>query len=1216
MDPAAPLTAAAIAARLGLPSPTAEQTAVIEAPLEPALVVAGAGSGKTETMAARVVYLVANGLVQPEQILGLTFTRKAAAQLAERIRRRLTALARSGWPPADRGAGAAALADQNAARIPAGLGAEPDVATYHAFAGRLIAEYGPLIGVEPSARVLTPSAAWQLARRVVGTWDGELATELSADKVTETLLELSGALADHLRDGTDLSACLDTLINTLASAPPSARQSKPLHSDLERRIVSLQNRRWILPLVAAYARAKRESNSVDFADQMQLAARLVREYPAIRRSMRERYRVALLDEYQDTGHAQRVILRALFGVDPDLGGEPGFPVTAVGDPVQSIYSWRGASASNLLRFGEDFPGTREAAPRFGLLTSFRNPPQVLALANSVSAAVRTDVGDLRPRPGAPDGEVLLSLQPTQTAENQWLADQIADRWFAGEQPPTLAVLMRRRREMADLADELTDRGIPVEVVGLGGLLAEPEVADVVAVLTLLVDPNSATAALRLLTGARAQLGAADLAALAERARQLGRAGQRRPADHRAGPAPAVPAGSTDHELLDDGQQSALAAMRAALAEAAAGAREIDDAVSLVDAIADPGPPQAYSPAGYRRLQRLAADLRALRTRLDQPLSELLIDVERTIGLDMEVAAAGPEGRSHLDAFAAVVADFEGVGGGVPELLDFLRTAEAREDGLPPGEIEVAAGRVQLLTVHAAKGLEWDVVAVPHLSGGVFPSGRTTSWLGEAGQLPPMLRGDAADVPQLGLPVGDFREDAGVDQGDLVKSLAAHTESLKEWQLREERRLAYVAVTRAQRELILSGHQWGSTGVRPRGPSPLLTELAAAADGVPGCRVDGWADAPAEGEANPALAEPRSTTWPRDPLRQRREQVERGAQLVRQALAGELDPADPRDPLGLAADVDALLAERSAARPASVDVELPGTLTVSSLVELAGDPEQLARRLRRPVPMPPAPQARRGTAFHLWLEHRFAGNALVAVEELPGADDRDAPADQQLERLQQAFEASTWADRVPVQIEVGFSMVLTAAHRPLPVRGRIDAVFADADGGYTVVDWKTGRPPSRTARAAVAVQLAAYRLAWAELAGVPLQRVRAAFHYVADNLTLAPVDLLDADGLARLIDAAVSDAAVSDGAGPGGAGPGGPVSDGAVSGGAVSDNAGSASSGAGIAEAGGAGSGTAEAGGAGSGTAEAGGAGSGTTNAGIASARAKRPARRRGGGSGP
>jgi DNA helicase-2/ATP-dependent DNA helicase PcrA len=222
--------------------------------------------------------------------------------------------------------------------------------------------------------------------------------------------------------------------------------------------------------------------------------------------------------------------------------------------------------------------------------------------------------------------------------------------------------------------------------------------------------------------------------------------------------------------------------------------------------------------------------------------------------------------------------------------------------------------------------------------------------------------------------------------------------------------------------------------------------------------------------------------------------------------------DPDDPEGWAADVDVLLAERAAAAQRPV-VELPAHFSVSQLVELAADPDALAARLRRPLPLPPNPHARRGTAFHAWLEQRFGAAGLLDLDELPGAADDGAAPDDALEELQDAFLASEWADRRPVEVEVPFETVIAG----IAVRGRMDAVFQDPDGGWTVVDWKTGPPPDESRLGALAVQLAAYRLAWAALQGVDPSRVRAAFHYVRSRRTLRPADLLDADGLRALLD---------------------------------------------------------------------------------------------------
>jgi DNA helicase-2/ATP-dependent DNA helicase PcrA len=1067
-----------LARALDQPEPTAEQIAVIAAPLSPALVVAGAGSGKTETMAARVAYLVANGMVRPDQILGLTFTRKAASELAARIRIRLRRLAEAGVGPAE--------SDDDVE----GAVLQPTVSTYHGFAGHLISEFGPLVGLGRAASVLSPTAAWQLGRKVVGRWDGDLHTDRSADQVTEDVLAIAAALADHLTSAPDLEQELHGVLSRLREAPPSGRQKATTHSGLADAVRRLDDRLAVLPLVAAFDQAKRSAGAVDFADQMQLAARLVMATDRVGSAMRQRFPVVLLDEYQDTGHAQRVILRALFG-DPHGRGHA---VTAVGDPVQSIYGWRGASASNLPRFATDFPtDVGSPAPRLSLLTSFRNAGRVLDLANAVSRQVRgapVAVDELRARPGAPDGNVHTALLERVDEEDGWIARRIASIFAEARTPPTTAVLLRRRADMAGVAAALRDAGLPVEVVGLGGLIDEPEVADIIAMLRVIVDHDAGPAAVRLLTGARWRLGLADLDALARRARRL----------------------------------SAVGPVADGLAEtvAAAAAGQDSDSAGLVDAVLDPGAASGQLPneredgglsvEGHRRVLALAREIRYLRSRLGTPLADLVADVERVMGLDVEVLIQ-PRGRVHLDAFARVVDEIAATGAGVIGLLDYLTAAAEREDGLPPGLIEPAPGRVQVLTVHAAKGLEWDVVALPHLCDGVFPVNRTTTWLGEAGRLPPGVRGDRDDLPELNLPTDG-------DQSAMVKALAHHVSELKAVQLAEERRLAYVGLTRARLTLLLSAHHWGATGSRPRGPGVFFSELLALpASGEP----EVLAPVPGDLTVNPVSSAPRTAAWPVDPLGDRRAAVAAGADAVRGYVENAVRGSVPRgavgdsgevcagpstdgasargnagDPHGWREDVDALLADRAAHARVTNAFTMPDALSVSSLVELESDPDRLARRLRRPMPEAPTPQARRGTAFHAWVEREFNGGALVEIDDLPGADDRDAPPDERLPELIAAFRRSEWASRMPIAVEVPFSTVLGG----IVVRGRIDAVFSDEDGGVTVVDWKTGpRPPDLAAREAAGMQLEVYRVAWSRWSGLPLDQVRAAFHFVAAEETV-------------------------------------------------------------------------------------------------------------------
>jgi DNA helicase-2/ATP-dependent DNA helicase PcrA len=1075
---------AELATELGIARPTAEQAAVIAAdPEGPTLVVAGAGSGKTETMAARVVWLVANGYVTPDGVLGLTFTRKAAQQLAERVRARLRRLA--GSAVLDR-------LDPTGQRRAAVLASEATVLTYHAYAGRLVAEHALRLPTDPGARLLTETGAWQLAHRVTAGWEPDLDLDGKVPHtVTGWVLGLAGQLAEHLCEPEQLRESTEALITALITASPTSRQRGPLRADLTSVVRSQRSRLAILPLVQRYTELKRREAVLDFGDQMGIAAKLARDHPEVGETERVRFGAVLLDEYQDTGHAQRVLLRSLFGSIATVGHA--IPVTAVGDPCQSIYGWRGASAANLPRFTTDFPhGDGTPAVTRGLLTSFRNPLEVLAVANAVSGELRgrpVRVGELRCRDGAEPGEVRCALLPDVRTEVSWVADAIADRWCPAMAdqgaPPTTAVLVRRRSDMAALAAALRTRDVPVEVVGLGGLLDTPEVRDLVCVLRLLVDPLAGTAAARLLTGARWRFGAADLAALWRRARELAM-DPRSPSGQDCG-----------------GARSAAEDVLAALPGELPG--EPVDQAGLVDALDSPGDPARYSELGYQRLHTLAAELRALRRRVTQPLTDLVADVERSLLLDIEsLARPGPVGRAHLDAFADVVADFAAGSplAGLPALLDYLATAEDAEDGLESGEVEVACDRVQILTVHAAKGLEWQVVAVPHLVDDVFPAAKkSSSWLRTITELPVSLRGDRADLPDLGLP-------AGADQKEIAAAVADHEAAFDTRRLTEERRLMYVALTRAEQTLLVSGHHWGEGASTPRSPSGFLSEIR----DVEHCVIDQWAAAPGEGEPNPLDTEPRRTLTPADPLGSRRDAVAEGAQLVRDALVlMSSEQPSVGGAAGWQREIDVLLAERAARRGAQ-RVVLPAHLSVSQLVELAEDPSALAARLRRPLPFPPNPLARRGTAFHAWLERRFGCTRLIDHDELPGAADEGAAPNAELGLLQAAFLASEWAPRSPHDVEVPFETVFDG----VGVRGRMDAVFADPDGGWTVVDWKTGVVPDAVTLRAVSVQLAAYRLAWSALSGAPLGRVRAAFHYVRDNRTVRPADLLDADGLRDLL----------------------------------------------------------------------------------------------------
>ncbi|WP_309097462.1 ATP-dependent helicase, partial [Streptomyces sp.] len=783
---------------LGIPF-TPEQTACITAPPAPQVIVAGAGSGKTTVMAARVVWLVGTGQVAPEQVLGLTFTNKAAAELAERVRK---ALIKAGVTDPD------VIDPDN----PPG---EPVISTYHAFAGRLLTDHGLRIGLEPTSRLLADATRFQLAARVLRESPGPYpALTRSFPDLVGDLLALDAELAEHLVRPEALRAYDAELLLSL-------RGAKLTNAELRKVPEAAAARRELAELVTRYRAAKRERDLLDFGDQIALSARLA-QIPEVGRLLRDEFRVVLLDEYQDTSVAQRVLLAGLFG------GGTGHPVTAVGDPCQAIYGWRGASVANLDDFPEHFahadgrPATRQA-----LSENRRSGGRLLDLANGLAEPLRAlhaGVEALRPAPGAErDGIVRCALLRTHAEEIDWAADSVAHLVRTGTAPGEIAVLCRTATDFAEIQGALVARDIPVEVVGLSGLLHLPEIADLVAVCEVLQDPGANASLVRLLTGPRWRIGPRDLALLGRRARLL-----------------------VSHARVEDDDPDRR------LAEAVEGI-DPSEVISLADALDtfletpldghgdDDGLP--FSPDARVRFARLATELRELRRSLADPLMDVLHRVLAVTGLEVELSASphalAARRRETLSNFLDVAASFAAGDNEATLLafLGFLRTAAQYEKGLdnalPGGE-----NTVKVLTAHKSKGLEWDVVVVPGLVTGTFPSSQgREKWTSQGKVLPHALRGDADTLPDV--PSWDAR------------GLKAFHEAMKDHQHTEELRLGYVTFTRPRSLLLGSGHWWGPTQKKRRGPSTFLQALYEHCEAGHG-EIEVWADEPAEDEENPAL----------------------------------------------------------------------------------------------------------------------------------------------------------------------------------------------------------------------------------------------------------------------------------------------------------------------------------------------------------------------------
>ena len=1047
---------------LGIPF-TDEQLAAATAPTEPGLVVAGAGAGKTSVMAARVVWLVGTGQVAPDRVLGLTFTNKAAAELAGRVR---TALDRAGL---------------------SGAAGEPVVSTYHAFAGRLVTEHGLRIGVEPRSRLLADATRYQLAGRVLRR-HREPITHLTSpvSMLIGDLVALEAELSEHLVTPGQLTAWDEAWVARLEQACADAQTRKGTKGQcdaLQAMVLVARRRQELAVLVSAYREAKHELDAIDFGDQVALAARLAETVQEVGALERERAGVVLLDEYQDTSVAQRRMLVGLFG--------GGHPVTAVGDPCQAIYGWRGASVANLDAFPEHFPlASGQRSGTHTLAVNQRSGGRLLRLANAVAATLRQRhaVVELTAPVGKQElGDTVVALHPSWRQEVGWLAGQLRAEIDAGTPAGQCAVLVRARSDFGDLYAALSAAGLPVEVVGLGGLLSLPEVADVVATLEVIDDPTGNAALLRLLTGPRWRLGARDLARLGQRATELLAAdgGARRTVDP--------------------------------LQEAVTGVDPVD-VVALADAVDRPGT-EGWSPEALRRVTALGVELHLLRQVRDEPLLDLVHRVIEVTGLDVELAASpdavAARRRETLSAFLDVVAGFTDLDGtsALSSFLAFLKAAQEHERGLdavtPSG-----SDAVQLLTAHRSKGLEWDVVACPDLTATVFPSDVLRKrWTSSAAVLPGPLRGDAADQPDL--------------QAMSKEGLAAYEADCRAQLEREERRLGYVAFTRARRLLLGSGHWWGPTQKKPRGPSPFLRELQAHAEQGHG-RVDLWASPPEE-TSNPALSSRQEHVWPSAyeevSYRRRREAADQVLADLASLAAGEalaasgeagssagaLTPWERAQLDRLDREAVLLLDEERVARRGERDVLLPASLTASQLLRLTADPDAFAQELARPLPRPPGAAARRGTRFHAWVETLFDQRPLLDPDELPGAQDDGLASDDDLMLLQQAFLGGPYAARPPHAVEAPFSLPLGGR----VIRGRIDAVYDLGGGSWQVVDWKTGSEPADP------LQLAVYRLAWARLVGVTPDQVEAAFLYVRSGDVVVHRDLPGEQELIALLRGAVA-----------------------------------------------------------------------------------------------
>ncbi|GAA1118160.1 ATP-dependent DNA helicase [Nesterenkonia jeotgali] len=1189
--------------------PTAEQQAVIESGLDPMLVVAGAGSGKTATMADRVVWLVANGIVRPDQILGVTFTKKAAGELRERITRKLEQLLEAELiSPADvvpvEVSDTVEHADISELLAPA-------VSTYHSYANTLVTEYGLQIGLEPETQLIGEAKAWQLVHRLVSAYDRAevlVEAEQSAGNLAGYVMRLAGDCAEHLQSPEAVEAHLDVELARVDAWEQAGAELKGKQIDLVR---ALRVRREMAELVRRYQEKKLTDGLMDYGDLLRFAAQIAQDVPSGGEAEREKYKVVLLDEFQDTSYAQLALFSSLYGAGGS-GGGMGHAVTAVGDPNQSIYGFRGASAGQLFDFPQSFPAVdpdtdqRRPAALLQLTKAWRNGERILDVANRLVAPFAPDAADsldkpwrahnahlrgelkpLSPPDGAHTGRVRYGWYTSDIEESQAITEQLSavlrpDAQHGPEsEAPSCAVLARTRAQLETIAEQLRLAGLDYELVGLSGLLSTPEVAEVLAYLRVIADPGRSDALIRILAGARYRIGPRDLLQLQRSARDLEGLRLRAPI-------------TEPHEGSAQSGEDATSAGTGGPADAEdryeSTELEMDERASLVEALErlkdspDHAEQLGLSAEGYRRLVLAKEQIRRLRQWATLDLGVLIQRIVSDTGLDIEVAARPWEEQHHaarqLDALIDQAESYAATET-TPDLrsfLDWLDAAEEKERGLEQADVEPTPGAIQLMTIHASKGLEWDVVTVAGLREDKFPSAKADRWTGSNGMLPARLRGDRRSIPQWESEQPDLRSwavSAGIGSWkQFTEDNRVFTQDVKDFSREEERRLAYVAVTRAKKLLLCTGACFYGTSAG-KDPSEFLEEIRAVADGFGDAAAAlEWAEVP-DMKANPVGNDLFGAQWPYDPLAplpigRYRRQVHEGERTalpqINTVEAPKVQPGRRAALTRAAALVEHAITDRaqSAATSAEAGSEalpltpweqeaewvvdrareqqrgtgkphFPAHISVSSVVGMARDAESMAEFARRPVPVKPSQAARRGTVMHEWIEEFYETRSRLPGIEEPYRGDEDLDDAFDLSTVKERFVQTEWAHRRLYAAEIPVETTLDG----VVIRGRIDAIFGKDDAGrdltaedferwelksaqdrnaqmqqchWDLVDWKTGMVPTGKDLREKQIQLAVYRLAFHRLYGVPLEQIGASFFYVEHGVTVPGTDLPEEEAL--------------------------------------------------------------------------------------------------------
>ena len=1020
---------------------TDEQIAAITSSNPCVLISAGAGSGKTTVMAERVAYFIQQCGVLPDQILGLTFTRFATAELQSRVQKRLGSKSNE-------------------------FDTQPAFHTYHSFSERIFRENALRIGFEPDSIALTDVRRNQLAAQVIRQSTlplGNLESKFSS--IMGYLLDLDDNLSNNVVSTHELRE-FDSKLAVDLEAFEMIGKTKELLKKSSKRLL-------LADLVDEFRLAKRVRSVIDYADMARLALQILETAPEVVSQYQELYTQILLDEYQDTSISQRELLRTLF-TGADVG------ITAVGDPLQAIFSFQGGNIDNIINFGSYYSSPSQEP--LNLRITQRNGKNILHLANLVGQPVRDAYPDAKMQwlvpaatPKYGDGRVEINSYLSTKEEAEAIADRFTELHGEGIAYEDMAVLAHNNSELQKIAEVLSSRDIPIQIRSKRALINLPEIAEIISYMKVIANPAANIDWLRLLTGPRFALSMRDVAGLGRISRSLSTYVMRE--------------SSNDFE--------------SEIARAIQGHDQADIAAygDVLEYLSE-NDTNEISHDALMRVRLLQSDIEYLRQYITESLPALAGRILNTTGLAVELYAHQERIErgigANVQAFISMLSDFSSLKG-TSSLFDFiswLSDAE-RYGNMVTIEIPERRGAVNLMTIHGSKGLQFRAVAVPYLSENIFPTSNTTPrWTGTPSAIPIGLKNVRVKEGLVQFPPRN-RKIVTKDHDNFV-------EICREEDLLEERRLLYVALTRTEDVLLIS-HAYieGSTVRKPSRFFEELTQHAKTEPAITCNLVDFVEPAELQGET------PRAS-WPTLPQSAEMFQIRELATMLRYEIdRNEKSPLIEDD---TTLDWDLAIASLIKTRQDELQkerfVELPESLSASDVMRLAQDEASFVFELVRPMPQAPHFGADMGTLFHEWVENYFrqkSAGALTAT--LPGAEDLDQlPADiieqKELRELIDKFMESSWANRLPIAIEEPFTIIINDRI----IKGRIDAVFQDGDR-WLLVDWKT-----HGQKDADPLQLSIYRIAYAKSHNVPLESIDAAFVYVRRGETVVPDNYVDESDL--------------------------------------------------------------------------------------------------------